>query len=115
MKEGYIFFPCLSAGIEVAFEHETHDGLATSTELPQNLMGDQTLACVIFLGIIMRTIDHDRTGDAFSGDRGFSPSDMFLLVVRPSPSATENDMPVGVAHGSDDRSLTVGVDADKMV
>src|SRR6185437_546480 len=115
MKEGYIFFPCLSAGIEVAFEHEPHDGLTAFTELPQNLMSDQALARVIFLGIIVRTIDHDRTGDAFSGDRGFSPSDMFLLVVRPSPSTTENDMTVGVAHGSNDRSLAVGVDADKMV
>lgn len=115
MKEGDTFFPCLSAGIEVAFKHETHDGLPAFTELPQNLVGDQALTRVIFLGVVVRTIDHDRTSDAFSGDRGFSPRDMFLLVVRPSPTTTEDDMAVGIAHGSDDRSLAVGIDTDEMV
>lgn len=115
MKESDAFFPRLSAGIQIAFEHETHDGLAAFTELPQNLMGDQALARVIFLRIVVRTIDHDRTGDVFSGDGRFSPRDMFLLIVRPPSSTAENDMAVGIAHSSDDRSLAVGVDADKMV
>src|SRR5690349_14529268 len=115
MKEGDTFFPRLSAGIEVAFEHETHDGLAAFTELPQNFMSDQPLARVVFLGVVVRTIDHDRTGNALSGDCGFCFSHLFCFVVRPSSSTTENDMAVGVAHGSDDRSLAVCVDADKMV
>jgi len=115
MEEGDTFLPRLSAGIQIAFEHKAHYGLAAFTELPHNLMGDQALTRVIFFRIVVGTIDHDRTGDAFPGDGGFSPRDMFLLVVRPSSSSTENDMAVGVAHGSDDRSLAVGIDADKVV
>lgn len=49
MKEGDTFFPRLSAGIQIAFEHEPHDSLAAFTELPQNFMGNQALACVVFL------------------------------------------------------------------
>lgn len=53
MKEGHAFFPRLSAGIEVALDHETHDGLAAFTELPQNLMSDHALARVIFHRIVV--------------------------------------------------------------
>jgi hypothetical protein len=115
MQEGHTFFPCLSAGVQVAFEHETHDGLTAFAELFKHFVGHESLSGVILLGIVMRTIDHDRAGDPFSGDRGFSLGDIVGFVVGASPSAAEHDMAIGIAHGLDDGGLAVGVDADEVV
>lgn len=70
---------------------------------------------MIFLGIVMRTVDHDGTGDAFSGNRGLSFCNLLCFVVRSSASAAKHDMAVGVAHGSDDGGLAIGIDADEVV
>lgn len=115
MKQGHAFFPGLPAGIEVAFDHQPHDGLPTFTELSQDFAGDEALARGVFLGIVMRAIDHNRSGDTFSGNRGLSLSDLFLLIVRPSAPAAQDDVTVWIAHGSDDRGLAIGVDADEMM
>lgn len=115
MLKSHAFPPRLFPGMQVAFEHEAHDGLATFTKLPQHFMGDETLAGVIFLGIVMRTVDHDRAGDAFSGDRSLSFGNILCFVVRSSASAAKHDMAVGIAHGFDDGSLAVGIDANEVV
>jgi len=115
MKKVHTFFPRLFAGIQVAFEHKAHDGLTAFTELPQDLLGDESLASMILLGIIMRTIDHDRAGDPFSGNRNLSFGDILCFVVRSSTSPAEHEMAIGIAHGLDDGSLAVSIDADKIV
>ena len=49
VKERNPFFPRLSAGIEVAFDHQAHDGLAAFAKLPQAIMRDVALARVVFI------------------------------------------------------------------
>ena len=115
VKEIHTFLPGLFAGMQVAFEHEPHDGVAAFTELPQDLLGDESLAGMIFLGIVMRTIDHNGTGNALSGDGSLSFGDIVCFVVRSSASPTEHEMAIRIAHGLDDGSLAVGIDADEMV
>ncbi len=115
MLKGHAFFPGLLAGAEIAFQHESHNGLAAIAELTKHLAGHDSLARVIFLGVVVRTIDHDGPGDAFARDGRFGFGDMLIFVVRFAASASEHDMAVGVAHGSDDGRLPVGVDADKMM
>src|SRR6186997_3166145 len=56
--EGDTLFPCLFSRIEVAFEHEAHDRLATLAKLSENFTGNDPLACVILVGVIVRAIDH---------------------------------------------------------
>ncbi len=115
MLKSYAFFPGLFAWIQVAFEHQSHDGLPTFTELPQNLLGDESLASMIFLGVVVRTVDHDRAGDAFVRDGGFGFGNVFLFVVGLAATTTQDDVAVGIPHGPDDRCLAVGIDADKVV
>ncbi len=115
MKEIHTFLPGLFAGIQVAFEHKAHDGLAAFPKLLQDFTGHQSLAGVILLGIVMRTIDHDRAGDPFSGDCSLSFGDIMCFVVRSSASPAEHEMAIRIAHGLDDGSLAVGIDADEMV
>ena len=115
MLEGHTFFPHLFAGIQVAFEHEAHDGLAAFTKLPQDLMSDKALAGIIFLGVIVRTVDHDGAGDALIRDGGFGFGDVFFFIVGPAAAATQDDVAVGVAHGPNNRRLAIGIDADKVM
>lgn len=115
MLKGHAFFPGLLAWAEIAFQHESHNGLAAIAELMKHLAGHDSLACVIFTGVVVRTIDHDGAGDAFARDGRFGFGDMLIFVVGFSASASQHDMAVGVAHGSDDGRLSVGVDADKMM
>lgn len=63
----------------------------------------------------MGTVDHDRASDAFAGHGGFGLGDLFCFIVGFPTSATEHDMAVRVAHGSDDRGLAIGVDTNEMV
>lgn len=115
MLKGHTFFPGLLARAEIAFQHESHDGLAAIAELTKHLAGHDPLARVIFTGVVVRTIDHDGAGDAFARDGRFGFGDMLIFIVRFSASASQHDMAVGVAHGSDNGRLPVGVDADKMM
>lgn len=115
MLKGDALFPGLFAGIQVAFEHKAHNGLTAFTELPQDLLGNESLASMILLGIVMRTVNHDGAGNAFSGDRGLSSGNLLRSVVRTSASAAQYEMAVRIAHGFDDGSLAVGIDADEMV
>ena len=107
--------PGLFAGIKVAFEHEAHDGLTAFPKLLQDFASYKSLASVILLGIVMRTIDHDRAGDPFSGDRSLSFGLIMCFVVRSSASPAEHEMAISIAHCLDDGSLAVGIDADEMV
>ncbi len=115
MLKGHTFLPGLFAGIQVAFEHQSHDGLAAFAELPQDLVSDHALAGVILPGIVMRTIDHDRAGDPLSGNRNLSFGNILCFIVRSSASATEHEMAIRIAHSLDDGSLAIGIDADEMV
>ncbi len=115
MLKGHAFFPGLLARAEIAFQHESHDGLAAIAELTKHLAGHESLARVIFTGVVVRTVDHDGAGDTFARDGCFGFGDMLIFVVGFSASASQHDMAVGVAHGSDDGRLPVGVDADKMM
>ena len=81
MGQVFPLLPGLFAGMKVAFEHEAHDGLAPLTELAKDFASDEALAPMVFMGVIMGTVDHDRTRDAFSRDRCLGPCDMLLVVV----------------------------------
>ena len=113
--KGYALFPGLFAGIEIAFEHESHDGLATIAELAEDFARDQTLAPVIFTGVVMRTVDHDGTNDTLACDNGFRAGHVFGLIIGFAASASQYDMTVGVAGGLDDGGESIGVDAKKMM
>lgn len=115
MGQGDALLPGLFAGVEIAFEHQAHDGLATVAELAEDFAGHDTLTPVIFAGVVVRAVDHNWANDAFAGHRGFRARNMLGVVVCFSASATQHDMPIGIAHRSDDRRLAFGVDPDKMV
>ena len=115
MLQSHPFFPSLFAWVQVALKHESHDRLAAFAELPQYFLGHEPLAGMIFLGVVMRTVDHDRADDAFTCDGCFCFRDVFCFVVGLSASATEHDMAVGIPQGLDDGGLAIGIDANEMV
>ena len=106
-------FPGLLAG-EITFEHRAHDGLAAFAELAEYFAGDEPwrrwslleLSCEqsIMMG---RAIPSLR--------RRLLPGHVLRLIVGFSAAAAQDDMPVRVAHGLDDRGLPIGIDAHKMV
>lgn len=49
MLKGHPFFPGLLAWVEIAFQHESHDGLTAFAELSQDLTSNNALAGMIFL------------------------------------------------------------------
>src|SRR5262249_44494801 len=101
--------------MKITLEHQAHDGLASIAELAKNFASDEALAPMIPTGIIMRTVDHDGARNPFAGDRRFSPCDMLLVVVGFPPAPAQHDVSVRIAHRFDDRRLSIGIDANKMM
>src|SRR6478752_5982057 len=101
MGQGNAFFPGLLARAEIALEHESHNRVAAVAELPKHVSGNEALSGVILTGVVVRTIDHDGAGDAFTCDSRFGFGDLLFFVVRFSTSAAEHDVPVRVSQGSD--------------
>ena len=115
MSECDALFPGLFSGVEIAFQHQAHDGLAPVTKLSQHFPSNQGLARMVLAGIVMRAVDHDRSCYAFTGHRGFRFRDMFGIIISFTATPAQHDVAVRVAHGFDDRCLAVSVDPDKMV
>ena len=115
MGEGDTLLPGLFAWIEIAFQHETHDGLAVFTELAEDFARHHTLAPMVFTGVVMGTVDHDGTGDALARYNGFRARHVFGFIVGFSATASQHDMAIRVTHGLDDRGEPIGIDAQKMV
>ena len=113
--EGDAFFPGLFARVQIAFDHQAHDGLAAFMELLDHISGDEALALMIFAGVVMGTIDHDRAGDAFPCHSRFGLGYMFGVVIGFSATSAEDDVPVRVARRLDDRRLSLGVDPEEVV
>lgn len=115
MGQGDPFFPGLFSRLQIAFKHEAHDGVAALAELPEHFTSDEALASMIFVGIVVGAVDHDRSSDAFTRHGCLGLGDMFFAIVRPAASASEDDMTIGVAHGPNNGGLPIGVDPDEMV
>ena len=115
MGQGDTLLPGLFAWVEIAFEHQAHDGMAAFAELAEDFARDQPLAPMVFTGVVMRTIDHDRTNDTLARDNVLCARHVFSLIIGFAAAASQDDMPVGVAGGLDDGGEPIGVDAQKMV
>ncbi len=115
MGEGDALFPGLLAGVEIALEHQAHNGLAAFTELAEDFARDHTLAPMVFTGVVMGAVDHDGAGDVFAGHSHFGVGHMLGVVVGLPAPATEDDVSVWVARGLNDRRLSLGIDADEVV
>ena len=77
----YALLPSLLAGIQVAFEHESHDRVTAVAELAEDVARDHTLAAMIFTGVVVRTVDHDGTDDTLTCDNSFRASYVLSFII----------------------------------
>ena len=81
------------------------DAFEALAELPEHIAGDEALALMVLVGVVVGAIDHDRAGDAFAGDGRFGLGDVLRFIIGLAAAAAEDDVAVRVAGRPDDRGL----------
>ena len=82
----------------MAFDHHAGDGLVPGADLAGHFLGDPGLVAVVFVGIAVGAVDHDRGREAgffqHAGDFG----DIIRTVVSPAFPAAQDDV-AGIVAG----------------
>ena len=103
----------LAAAAEVALDHGAHNRSAASGDLGEEGAEDVGLELRFFRGVVVRAVDEDRLGQIGLGEERFGLRDVRRRIVRPSGTAAQDDMAVGVAASDDGGGGTTEVDAEE--
>lgn len=101
--------------VDVALDHDTHDGGLSSGDLLGQNSSHLGLVLVVLLRVTVAAVDHEAGRHALGGQLGLSLGDALGIVVGALLATTEDDEAVGVAHGADDSSDTGLGDGQEVV
>ena len=105
----------LIAEFEVALKHHTDDRLISFKDLIDAVLKDQGLKARILQRISVTAINDNIDRQFGVRKRFFAKIDADTVVVRPTTSPSEDQVPVAIPACLDDTTLSITVDPQKMM
>lgn len=105
----------LVALVDVALNHDTHDGSLALGDLLSDHGGNLWLVLVVLVGVAVRAVNHETLGDALLVDGSLGLGDALGVKVGTLGATTQDDEAVVIAGGADNSDNTRLGDGQEVV